>query len=294
MQLATNWPDLLEKDFRAVYFERYPMLPAMVPDMYSIQTSSAAFEKITQAGPVPDHVTFTGRISVVEPKQGYDKTFVFDEFAAQLQIQRKLAADDQTGTIKKFPKGLAKSANRSREKTGAGPFVLAFTDEPTDGDGTELCADDHPSTYDGVSNQSNEGTLNLSAANLEKTRQRMTDYVDLDGQLITPDPDTILCYTDNEETAWEIINSTGKVNTADNNKNFHEGKYKLLIWKRISANNWFMIDYDGMKEYLHWWNREPIQFYQDRDSDTLCAKYLSYYRCGTGWSDWRWLYGNLV
>jgi hypothetical protein len=32
-----------------------------------------------------------------------------------------------------------------------------------------------------------------------------------------------------EEEAFELINSTGKVDTADNNKNFHEGKYKLLL-----------------------------------------------------------------
>lgn len=294
MQLATNWPDLLEKDFRSVYFDKYPMLPAMVPDMFNIQTSSAAFEKITQAGPVPDHTSFTGRISVVEPKQGYDKTFTFDEFAAQLQIQRKLASDDQTGTIKRYPTQLAKSANRSREKTGVSVLNLAFTDEPSDGDGTELCASDHPSTYSGVSTQSNEGTLSLSATNVETSRQRMLDFYDLSGEKITPDPDTIICYKDNEETAWEIINSTGKVDTPDNNKNFHFGKYKLIVWNRLVADNWYMVDYDMMKDYLHWWNREPIQFFQDNDSDTLVAKYLSYYRCGVGWSDWRWIYGNLV
>jgi len=229
--------------------------------------------------------------------QGYDKTVTFSEYAAQMQVQRRLAADDQQRVINRLPKGLATSANRSREKKGAGTFNLAFTFEPSDGDGTELCASDHPSNVSGVSNQSNEGTTALSASGVETTRQSMNDFTDDQGNLITNNPDTLLVPIDLEEKGWEIINSKGKVDTADNNANFHEGKYKLIVWKRLTdSNNWFFLDYDAMKndEMLIWWNREPIQFFQDKDSDTLIAKYLSYYRCATSWSDWVWIYGQLV
>jgi len=82
---------------------------------------------------------------------------------------------------------------------------------------------------------------------------------------------------------------------ADNNRNFLMGKYNLMIWDRLTdANNWWMSDLEMQKDYLYWWNREPIQFFQDKDSDTLVAKYLSYYRCGVSWDDWRFVYGNLV
>lgn len=292
VHLAVNWPDLLEKDLRKVYIDRYTEIPVTVPDLFAVMSSEAAFEKSSEAGPVPDHQEFTGRIGVVERKQGYDKTHVFTEYAAQIQIQRKLAADDQYRTVNKFPRGLADSASRSREKLGANVFILAFTYEPTDGDGAELCASDHGSTYDGVSAVSNEGTMALGATNVETTRQLVLDFTDLQGEKVTTDPDTIICYKDNEEMGWEIINSKGKVDTADNNKNFHYGKYKLMVWNRLTANNWFMVDLAQMKQDLIWWNREPIQFFQDKDSDTLIAKYLSYYRCGTGWEDWRFIYGN--
>lgn len=274
--------------------DQYPIMEAMVPDLYDIQGSTAAFEQITQAGPVPDHVEFTGRISIVERTQGYNKTATFTEYAAQIQIQRKLAADDQTRTVQRFGKGLGVSANRSREKVGASMYNLAFTYQPTDGDGTELCAADHPSPVSGIGTQSNEGTLALSAASVETSRQRMLDFHDMIGEKIPVDPDMLLCYKDNEETAWEIINSTGKVNTADNNKNFHYGKYKLAVWNRMVVDNWFMIDSTMMPDHVVWFNREPIQFFQDKDSDTLISKYLSYYRCGTVWWDWRHIYGNLV
>jgi len=55
-----------------------------------------------------------------------------------------------------------------------------------------------------------------------------------------------------------------------------------------------MSDYSMQKEYQIWWNREPVQFFQDKDSNTMTAVYLGYYRVGVTWDDWRYLYGNLV
>ncbi len=138
MQLAANWPDLLEKDFSKIFQDQYPILPKMVPDLFNIQKSEAAFEKMSQVGQVPDFVEFTGKISEVSPIQGYDKTCTFTEYAAMIQIQRKLAADDQHRVMSRYPKGLAISASRSREKLGAQLYDLAFTFEPSDGDGAEL------------------------------------------------------------------------------------------------------------------------------------------------------------
>jgi len=238
--LAANWPDLLETDFRKIYMNRYQEIPMMVPDLFSVMTSTQAFEKESSVGAVPDHATFTGRVSSVEPVQGYDKTVTFTEYAAQIQIQRRLAADDQQRVMNRLPKGLSVSANRSRDKKGAGVFNLAFTYQPTDGDGTELCASDHPSNVASVDTQTNEGTTGLGAGAVETARQDMNTFTDDQGNLVTNNPDTLLVPLQQEEKAWEIINSKGKVDTADNNPNFHQGKYKLIVWKRLTdSNNWF-------------------------------------------------------
>ena len=190
---------------------------------------------------------------------------------------------------------MATSASRSREKLGASLYSLSFTFEPTDGDGTELCASDHPSRVAGVATQSNEGTLSLSATNVETTRIAMHNFYNDIGELVSLSPDTVTVPRDLEQTGWEIINSKGKVDTADNNANFHQGKYKLVVWDRLSdTNDWFMSDYSMQKDYQLWWNREPVQFFQDKDSNTLVAIYLGYYRVGVGWDNWRYIYGQLV
>ena len=295
MQLAANWDDLLAKDFRKVYFDQYKALPAMVPDLFNVMKAEGAYEKTSSAGQVPDFNEFTGKVSAISPYQGYDKTYTFTEYAAKIEITRKLAADDQYRVMSRYPKGLATSANRSREKLGSNIYSLAFSYAPTDGDAEELCSSVHPSNVPGVSTQSNTGTSALSATNLETTMQNMAAFKDDLGELISVQMDTVTIPRALEQTGWEIINSKGKVDTADNNANFHQGKYKLVVWDRLTdTTNWFATDYDMQKEYLLWWNREPIDFFQDKDSSTLIAIYLGYYRVGTGWDDWRFIFGHNV
>ena len=286
---------LLEKDFRKIFQDQYQVLPMMVPDLFNIQSSEAAFEKTSAVGQVPDFVEFTGKVSEVSPAQGFDKTYTFTEYAAKIEIQRKLAADDQYRVMSRYPKNLSTSASRSREKLGFQLFELAFTFEPADGDGAELCASDHGSNVAGVSAQSNEGTTALSATGVETVRLAMHNFTDDIGEKISVQPDTVIIPRALEQTGWEIINTKGKVDTANNNANFHQGKYKLVVCDRLTdTNNWFMTDYSMQKEYLLWWNRESVQFFQDKDSNTMVAIYLGYYRVGTGWDDWRFVYGNLV
>jgi hypothetical protein len=115
------------------------------------------------------------------------------------------------------------------------------------------------------------------------------------GELMLMNYDTILCTVNNEEDAWEIINSTGKVNTANNNPNFHQGRYKLAVWDRLTdSNNWFMMDSKLCKMFILWWDRVKSEFKYDRDFDTLVAKWSIYMRYSAGWADWRPVYGHNV
>jgi hypothetical protein len=98
-----------------------------------------------------------------------------------------------------------------------------------------------------------------------------------------------------EEMAWEIINASGKMSTADNDPNFWKGKYKVLVWDYLTdSNNWFLIDSRYAKLFLKWFDRIPVEFNKDKDFDTLISKFAAYMRFSMGWSDWRWLYGSAV
>ena len=98
-----------------------------------------------------------------------------------------------------------------------------------------------------------------------------------------------------KETAYEIINSTGKVDTADNNPNFHKGRYNLATWDRLTdSSNWFMIDSRLAKQFILWWDRVKGGIKMDTDTDTLVAKWYDYERYCAGFADWRACYGHAV
>ena len=294
--LSENWPDLLEPGLRKIFGDQYKEIPSMIPMVYTVESVDSSYVKDSGAGAFGDFAEFTGKVSYDERTQGYDKRTEFTEYALGFKVERKLAADDLYNIINRLPGGLAISARRTKESIGASIFNLAFTAEPTDGDGAELCASDHASTADSSYSKSNEGTSALSAAAVESTRILMSQFTDDRSNKISVSMDMIMVPRNLEETAWVIINSKGEVDTAENNPNFHQGRYKLAVWDYLDdSNNWFAVDSMMNKQIgVYFYNREPLQFFQDKDSDTLLAKYIGYYRCGNSWVDWRWVFGHLV
>jgi len=190
---------------------------------------------------------------------------------------------------------MAVSSARTREKAGAAIFNGAFvgTDGP---DSLPLCSASHPYSPDDATTQSNAGSNALGPVAVEATRRiGHTSIYNDRGELMFINYDTILCTINNEETAYEIINSTGKVDSADNNPNFHKGRYSLAVWDRLTdSNNWFMVDSRLAKMFLLWWDRVKDGIKQDTDTNTLVAKWYVYERYSAGWADFRPIYGHNV
>ena len=125
------------------------------------------------------------------------------------------------GIMNRRPWQMAIASARTREKTGAAIFNGAFvgTDGP---DSLSLCNSSHPYSPEDATTQDNAGDSAMSATTIEATRRIGFTTIKNDrGELAEVNYDTILCPVSLEETAWEIINSKGQVETADNNRNFH-------------------------------------------------------------------------
>ena len=146
----------------------------------------------------------------------------------------------------------------------------------------------------GGANQSNISTDAFSPTAVETARQTMIQFKSNRDNIITITPDLLIVPVQLEEKAWEVINSKGKVDTAQNNANFHQGRYKLVVWNNYltSSTKWWFADSELMKMFLLWFDREPVQFFKDRDFDSLQAKFAAYAYYSFGWSDWRWVQGS--
>ena len=272
--------------------------------IYNVQSADTSYEKDSSVGAFGDMPVFTGTIAYDDVYQGYDVTYTHVEFAKGFKVERKLYDDDLYNVIARKPRGLALSAKRTQEKyaasvfndafSGAGTIAINGTTVLNNTEALSLCNSLHTSTASATT-QDNSGTSSLSATAVEATRVAMAGFYDDRDNLISVQPDLILVPRNLEETAWEIISTKGKIDSAENNANFHYGKYKLAVWDYLSeSNNWFMLDSSLAKMFLNWYDRIPLEFFQDKSFDTLISKFAAYARYSYGWSDWRWVYGHSV
>lgn len=294
MAITENFGDLLDPRFRKIFTTQYEenIKESMIPMLFNMETTSKNYEKVSGMGGLTDLQEFDGQVVYDTPSQLYDITTYFPEYVLGMKVQRKLYDDDLTGIMDRRPWQMGISVARTREKMAAGLLNDSFT--TAGGDGVALCSDSHPYSPDDATTQDNKGTTALSATAIEATRRLSHTSIFNDrGELANVNYDTIFCTVAKEEVAYEIINSRGKVDTADNNRNFHYGRYNLAVWDRLTNSNyWWMLDSKLAKLFFTWWDRVKPEFNYDRDFDTYVAKWSVYMRCNYDFAAWQPIYGH--
>ncbi len=297
LALSENFGDLLDSRFRKIYNEqtKESLQDSMIGMLFNVISASGPDYRVSGLGGMGDIGDFDQSINYDSFAQLYDKTITFPEKAGGFKVERKLADDDQFGIMDQKPRQLATAVARTREKSAAAVFNQAFTDTDQ-ADGVAICSSFHPYSPDDATTQSNAGTSAMSAVSVEATRRiGLTSVYNDRGELADVNYDLLVAPVSLEEAAWEIINTKGQVDTANNNANFHYGRYKLAVWKRLTdSNNWFFIDSSLIKQFLYWVDRVKPEFNYERDFDTFVAKWSVYMRYGVGAADWRFIYGHMV
>lgn len=300
-EVSENWVNLCLTDVRKWFSDTLTDFQSMIPQLYSTDTSDQQEEyDVTYSG-LGNFQKFTGTAIKDTMQEEYKKTFNFPEYMNSIDIRRKLWDDRRDRQVMNMTKELALSYNRTKEGHAAEIFNYAFTatgtfssgDSTAGPDGKALCANDHPSKADSGYALDNLETTALSPTAVEDDRRKFMDMTDGRGNKLDRELSLLLVPVAKEEDAWEIINSTGKVDTADNNKNFHNGKYKLAVWRYLtSSTNFFSIDDTYMKLYLYWITRVPIENWKKFDEDLQTLTFGAYARHGLGYSSPRWIIGH--
>src|SRR3990167_3173516 len=301
--MSENFGDTLEPGLFEITTQDYMQKEQMRPMLYNVRSSSTSYEKTSAVGTVGDLEPFTGSVSYDTVYQGEDVQFNPVEFTRGIKIERRIYEDDLYGVIADRASDLGTAVWRTEEKWGAHIFNTAFAGTGTivvgcitvlnNTEAQALCSTAHTGGTARLSTTySNEDTLELTATAVETVRQRMAAFVDDAGNKIQVIPDLLLVPRGKEEKAFQIISSRGQVDSANNNVNFHYGKYKMATWDYLTSSTaWFFISSQMMKKHLLWFNRIAPEFSQDKDFDSMVAKYMVYERFSFGWRNWRWVYG---
>lgn len=302
--ISTNFPDLLDPRFAKAFDDWLKPLPDRIGEFYSKPSAGSsptpADYRVTQINGFTDVPEFTGSVSYQETSQGYDSTITYKEYASGFQIARKLFDDALYSIMDAKPKALADAFMRTRQSHAAQLFNNAFSLDTTwlsGGDGVSLCNDSHTTTS-GASTAAgfdNLITAALSAVSLTAARIQMRGFRGPNAERISVMPSKLVVPVDLYDIAYEITESQGKPDTANNNANVHYGKYTCTDWEYLTdTNNWFLLDDSMRSQVVTWIDRIPYEFAMVEDLDTIVGKWRLYARYGAGWSDWRWVLGSQV
>jgi phage major head subunit gpT-like protein len=302
--VSTSFADLLNPRMKKIFNDRWSQLSDRISDFYAMKSGSDAPTKDTyvmsEVGTFGDISEFTGTVSYDDVFQGYDSTLTHKEYSGGFQIERKLFDDDLFSIIDGKPSGLATALNRTRQKHGASLYNNAFSLDTTwltHTEGVALCSNSH-TTASGASTTSgfdNLITAALSAVSVTAARIQMRGFRGDRAERISIVPDKLIIPVDLYQTAYEIVESMGWPENANNAANVHKGAYKVVDWEYLDdVNNWFMVDSGLEKEHQIWVDRVKAEFGMAEDFDTFIGKWRLYARYSLGWNNWRHLLGAQV
>ena len=298
---SANFADNLDPRFQRIFHDQYEQLPDMVPMLFTFPTDNGRADmRWSQNGALANIPQFTGTVVYQSANQGYDTTATHLEFASGIQIERKLFDHDQYNIMDQRPVMLATAAVRTRQTHGSRIFNNGFSVDTffyNNSEAVALCSDSHTTTSSAstASGFDNLVTSALSATALSSARIQMVGFRDDQANRIQVTPDELWIPPDLFEVAFEIVASMGKVDTAENNRNVHQGAYTIHEWNYMTdTNNWFLTDSAFRKQSVFWVDQVRAEFAFAEDLDTLIGKWRLYERRSLAHTDWRWALGAQV
>ena len=302
-EIRGNFADILDPSFRTIFYETYGQLPQKMPQIFNVLSSSKNIEKdsgMSGFGKMIEKgegaaVQYEGR------EQGYDVTYTHKSYALGDQITHEMMEDDQFGKIRKVSEGLARAAQRTTETHAADIFNYGFTvggggyASFTGGDSLALFDSTHSSTVSGVSTQSNVGSGThkvLSEDALEEALVAMRGTLDLKGEKVLIQPNTLVIPPALEKDAYILLKSSGRVGTTNNDTNPYQDRLNIVVWDFLTSSTaWFVLD-KGVHQLNWFWREKTNLDGPETDFDTKNLKYSVLGRWSVGFSDWRGTFGS--
>ncbi len=268
--------------------------------LYNVKKSKHYSESVTGMTGIGDFVATDGAVPYDDMEEGYSKTFIHQVFQKGIEIKRETIDDARIIDMENQAGTITDAANRTMEKFVHAPFAYSTstsfslagkTFTSTGSDGLALGSAAHTSKTGKGANQSNLVTTAFGKDTIKSAEEAMIGFKTDIGEPGNFVPDTILVPYALKDDAYEINYSMGKLNTANNNANPYEGKYKIIVSKWLDylgvTSKAFLLDSKYMKKCLYWIDRVPLEIASNKDFNTNNWQIKGYMRYSLGFTDWR-------
>ena len=228
-----------------------------------------------------------------EGGQLYVKRYTYDVYGLAFALTRTLVEDgDHIRIGSTYSKHLAQSMVETEETVHANHLNRAFTVGFNGGDGVPLVSASHP-VIGGV--QSNLlVAAALSQTSLEQALITIRNAADSRGKKIRLTPKQLVISPSNIFQAEVLLKSVLRAGTTNNDINPVKStgmlEQAVVISRMTSTTAWF-VQTDAMNGLKSLWRRN-VEKSMEGDFETDSMRYKSTMRFGSGWTDWRNIYGN--
>jgi hypothetical protein len=227
-------------------------------------------------------------------KQGYTTRYIHTVVGGGFMITREAMEDNLYKTqADKKARALAKAEHQTRETYGANILNRAFNSSYTYGDAKELCATDHPNVSGGTFANELSTPAMLSEAAVEDMSIAIWAFTDDRGLKAALKPRKLIIPPAYAYEADRLFNSTGRVGTANNDKNTMKGFFSdgYVVNHYLTSTTAFFILTDA-QDGLKYFERRAAEFKADNDFDTENAKFKVTARYVFGATDPRCIFGS--
>ena len=232
--------------------------------------------------------------------QLFVKRYQYDVYGLAFALTKVLVEDgDHIRIGSTFSKHLAQSMVETLETIHANHLNRAFTGTYTGGDGSALCVNNHAGAVNftagdpAVSNLLSTSAA-LSQTSLEQMIIQIRQAADPRGKKIRLTPKKLVVSPSNVLQAEVLLKSVLRAGTNNNDLNPIKSmgliEDAVVLSRLTSATAWF-IKTDAPEGMKTLWRRK-IEKSMEGDFETDSVRYKSTMRVGSGWTDWRAMFGT--
>ena len=287
----------LEPGLNALFGLEYKNYADEWSEIFETETSDRAFEEeVMLAGFSNAAVKAEGQgVTFDDAQETFTARYTNETIALAFAITEEAIEDNLYDRLaSRYTKALARSMASTKNIKGAAVLNNAFDANFAGGDGKELCATDHPTLAGTLSNELTTAA-ELNETSLEQSLIDIAAFTDERGLKIAAQGVRLIIPSALRFTADRLMNSAGRVGTADNdinairNMGMISGGY--VVNNYLTAAKKFFIKTDVPNGLKHF-NRSPIKTSMEGDFDTGNVRYKARERYVFGFSDPRGIFGS--
>ena len=265
-------------------------------EIFESESSDRSFEEETKlsgfsAAPVKDEGS---AIEYDNAQEAWTARYQHETVAMGFSVTEEAVEDNLYDSLSaRYTKALALAMAYTKQVKGAAILNDAFS--TTYGDGVALCSTAHPLVSGGTNSNRPAVAADLNETSLEAAVIQIGGWTDERGLLIAARPRKLVIPSALQFVATRLLETEGRVNTADNDLNALKNNGAIPEGYAINhyltdTDAWFLMTDvpNGLKHFT----RTPMQTSMDADFDTGNSRYKARERYSFGVSDPLGIFGS--